>query len=89
MSRAISTAFALIGLVVGAVVGLIAAINIGMLLGVDYEHTLQHAFDATMEGFVITALLLAGPALGAVGMWRWARRPRGQHREPGRADRVG
>ena len=60
------TARLLAGAIAGFVVGVIAAINVGLLIGVDYEHTADHLFSADLKGLLITAVVLAGP-LG--GMW--------------------
>ena len=71
MTRRVVT-FTIAGLLAGAIVGLIAAVNVGLLMGVEYEHTLERSFTVSLEGVVITTILVVVPIVGAGVMWRYA-----------------
>lgn len=58
-----------VGALAGTVMGAIVAINVGIWIGVDYEEALSAVFARTsVAGWIVTALLLAGPVVGVWAM---------------------
>ena len=58
-----------VGTLAGSTFGAIAAINLGLLMGIDYEQATSGLFArSSPAGWLVTTVLLAGPVAGVWSM---------------------